>query len=102
MKRVELLYVTDMENPVSGLWLEVFVCVLYTTLSSHTDTAPISTIYFESMWAVFYLMGTVTYKKIFGRHCLFGKEGFLDEMSAWEVSCRTYVLEQLWILHPVH
>lgn len=65
VKRVELLYVKDIENPVSGLWLEVFLCVSYTTMASHADTAPISTIYFESMWALFYAMETTAHKTLF-------------------------------------
>lgn len=48
VKRVELLNVTDMEKALSGLWLEVLLCLSYTTLSSHTDTAPISAICFKA------------------------------------------------------
>lgn len=36
------------------------VCILYTTLSSHTDTAPISTLNSENMWAVFNCIWTLT------------------------------------------
>lgn len=36
------------------------VCLLYTTLSSHTDTAPISTVNSEGMWAVFNCIWTLT------------------------------------------
>lgn len=60
IKRVKLLNVTHMEEPVSGLWLEVFLCLLYTMLSSHADTTPVSTIDFESMWAVFNCIWTIT------------------------------------------
>lgn len=99
-REFEPLWVTDMGKAVSGLGLGVLLCLLHTTLSSYTDTAPISTSTLKA-WAVFNCVWAAT-PQYFRETLFICKRRNPLRCQDGRSAAEHRPLEQLGILHPAH